>query len=106
MRTSICKREACEGATLHEEEAAKTRHRGLMEQATIPYYLEQQENVLAESRMMIPEDPEFRNRLVTALFDLKPTLAELELKEPHEHGAEVQEAERTVAGIEDVFTRI
>lgn len=56
-----------------------------------------QENVLAESRMMVPD---CHKRLETALADLKATLAEL--KESNEQGAEIGEAESTIAEVEAV----
>ncbi|KAI4983063.1 hypothetical protein ZWY2020_023555 [Hordeum vulgare] len=59
------------------------------------------ENVLAESRMMIPD---CHNRLETTLAELKATLAEL--KESGEQGVEIGEAESTITEVETVFEAI
>ncbi|RYQ94789.1 hypothetical protein Ahy_B08g089720 isoform F [Arachis hypogaea] len=56
-----------------ERETAKTAD--MKEKGANPYDLKQQENVLAESRMMIPD---CHKRLEAALVDLKGALAELE----------------------------
>ncbi|OMO59534.1 Tubulin binding cofactor A [Corchorus olitorius] len=56
-----------------EREAAKTAD--MKEKGADPYDLKQQENMLAESRMMIPN---CRKRLEASLADLKATLVELE----------------------------
>ncbi|KAH0932448.1 hypothetical protein HID58_009565, partial [Brassica napus] len=61
-----------------------------------PYDLKQQENVLGESRMMIPD---CHKRLEAALADLKSTLAESEVKE----GPEVEDAKKTVEEVEKQF---
>jgi len=78
-----------------EKEAAKTAD--MKDKGADPYDLKQQENVLAESRMMVPD---CHKRLETALADLKATLAEL--KESNEQGAEIGEAESTIAEVEAV----
>ncbi|KAF0932123.1 hypothetical protein E2562_008657 [Oryza meyeriana var. granulata] len=96
INTSMCKRLVRE-LRLYEEEAAKTA--GKEEEGVDPYDEKQQENVLAESRMMIPDS---HNRLETALSDLKATLAEL--KESNEHGAEIGEAESTITEVEAAFS--
>ncbi|EMS59472.1 Tubulin-specific chaperone A [Triticum urartu] len=57
------------------------------------------ENVLAESRMMVPD---CHKRLEAALTDLKATLAEL--KESNEQGTEIGEAEATITEVEAVYT--
>ncbi|KAG2242741.1 hypothetical protein Bca52824_095414 [Brassica carinata] len=61
-----------------------------------PYDLKQQENVLGESRMMIPD---CHKRLESALADLKSTLAGLE----ETTGPEVEDAKKTVADVEMQF---
>ncbi|KAI3713916.1 hypothetical protein L1987_72504 [Smallanthus sonchifolius] len=71
----------------------------MKEKGADPYDLKQQENVLAESRMMIPD---CRKRLESSLADLKEILAELEEAKQKE-GPEVTEAESTVADIEKLF---
>ncbi|KAE9459950.1 hypothetical protein C3L33_08137, partial [Rhododendron williamsianum] len=58
-----------------------------------------QENVLAESRMMIPD---CHKRLEAALTDLKGTLVELE-ESDHKEGQEIDEARSTIAGVEQLF---
>lgn len=58
----------------------------------------EQENVLAESRMMIPD---CRKRLEAALADLKAALAELELNQ--KKGPEFDEARTTLSQVENLF---
>nr|XP_016437782.1 PREDICTED: tubulin-folding cofactor A-like [Nicotiana tabacum] len=64
-----------------------------------PYDLKQQENVLAESRMMVPD---CRKRLEAALDDLKGTLVELE-ETDQKDGPEFEEAQTIVADVEKLF---
>ncbi|KAK1306835.1 Tubulin-specific chaperone A [Acorus calamus] len=99
IKTGTCKRILKE---LHsyekevEKEAKKTTD--MKERGADPYDLKQQENVLAESRMMIPD---CRKRLESSLDDLKGTLAEL--KEANEQGSELGEAESIIADVENLF---
>ncbi|KAJ4798873.1 Tubulin-specific chaperone A [Rhynchospora pubera] len=89
IKTSTCKRIVKELNSYEKEvetEAAKTAE--MKERSADPYDLKQQENVLAESRMMVPD---CRKRLEAALTDLKATLAEI--KESNQERAEVEEAE-------------
>ncbi|CAN6279614.1 unnamed protein product [Urochloa humidicola] len=98
IKTSMCKRIVKELRSYEKEvekEAAKTAD--MKEKGADPYDLKQQENVLAESRMMVPD---CHKRLETALADLKATLAEL--KEANEQGPEIGEAESTIAEVEAV----
>ncbi|XP_062220725.1 tubulin-folding cofactor A-like isoform X2 [Phragmites australis] len=98
IKTSTCKRIVKELRSYEKEvekEAAKTAD--MKEKSADPYDLKQQENVLAESRMMVPD---CHKRLEAALADLKATLAEL--KESNEQGAEIGEAESTVTEVEAV----
>lgn len=74
-------------------EAAKTAD--MKDKGADPYDLKQQENVLGESRMMIPD---CRKRLEASLADLKATLAEI--KESGQEGVEIMEAESTIADVE------
>ncbi|KAI3501893.1 hypothetical protein L2E82_42215 [Cichorium intybus] len=100
IKTSACKRIVKELHSYEKEverEAAKTAN--MKEKGADPYDLKQQENVLAESRMMIPD---CRKRLESSLADLKGILAELEELKQKE-GPEVVEAESTVADIEKLF---
>ncbi|XLR36138.1 hypothetical protein S83_064038, partial [Arachis hypogaea] len=69
-----------------ERETAKTAD--MKEKGANPYDLKQQENVLAESRMMIPD---CHKRLEAALVDLKGALAELE-KSNEKEGSEIDDA--------------
>ncbi|XWS58640.1 hypothetical protein CRYUN_Cryun08bG0051900 [Craigia yunnanensis] len=72
IKTSTCKRIVRELHSYEKEverEAAKTAD--MKEKGADPYDLKQQENVLAESRMMIPD---CRKRLEGSLADLKGTL--------------------------------
>ncbi|KAK3155641.1 hypothetical protein QOZ80_2AG0150360 [Eleusine coracana subsp. coracana] len=98
IKTSTCKRIVKELRSYEKEvekEAAKTA--GMKEKGADPYDLKQQENVLAESRMMVPD---CHKRLEAALADLKATLAEL--KESNEQGAEIGEAESTITEVEAI----
>ncbi|KAM0935494.1 putative tubulin binding cofactor A [Dioscorea sansibarensis] len=99
IKTSTCKRIVKELHSYEKEverEAAKTAD--MKEKGADLYDLKQQENVLAESRMMIPD---CRKRLESSLADLKATLAEL--KESNELGVEIEEAENTIADVETLF---
>ena len=59
-----------------------------------------QENVLAESRMMIPD---CRKRLEAALADLKESLAKLE-DANEKAGTEIEDARATVSQVENLFS--
>ncbi|KAH7687500.1 tubulin-specific chaperone A protein [Dioscorea alata] len=99
IKTSTCKRIVKELHSYEKEvdrEAAKTAD--MKDKGADLYDLKQQENVLAESRMMIPD---CRKRLESSLADLKGTLAEL--KESNEQGVEIEEAENTIADVETLF---
>lgn len=99
IKTSTCRRVVKELRSYEEEvgkEAAKTA--AMKNRGADPYDLKQQENVLAESRMMVPD---CHKRPEAALADLKATLAEL--KESGEQGAEIGEAESTITEVETVF---
>ncbi|GLT95460.1 hypothetical protein SLE2022_131410 [Rubroshorea leprosula] len=61
--------------------------------------LKQQENVLAESRMMIPD---CRKRLEASLADLKGTWAELE-EASEKEGPELEDARATISEVEKLF---
>ncbi|KAJ3691565.1 hypothetical protein LUZ61_020729 [Rhynchospora tenuis] len=98
IKTSTCKRIVKELHSYEKEvetEAAKTAE--MKERGADPYDLKQQENVLAESRMMVPD---CRKRLEAALIDLKATLAEI--KESNQEGTEVEEAEAVITQVETV----
>ncbi|KAI7735523.1 hypothetical protein M8C21_017881 [Ambrosia artemisiifolia] len=100
IKTASCKRLVKELHSYEKEverEAAKTAD--MKEKGADPYDLKQQENVLAESRMMIPD---CRKRLESSLADLKGILAELEEANQKE-GPEVTEAETTVIDVEKLF---
>ncbi|KAF8028751.1 hypothetical protein BT93_E1415 [Corymbia citriodora subsp. variegata] len=100
IKTGTCKRVVKELHSYEKEverEAAKTAE--MKEKGADPYDLKQQENVLAESRMMIPD---CRKRLETSLADLKATLAELEESNQKE-GVEIEEARSTIADVERLF---
>ncbi|KAL1309290.1 hypothetical protein AAHE18_17G167500 [Arachis hypogaea] len=79
-----------------ERETAKTVD--MKEKGADPYDLKQQKNVLAESRMMIPD---FHKRLKATLVDLKGALAELEESNEKE-GPEIDDARNTIAEVEKV----
>ncbi|XP_006295209.2 tubulin-folding cofactor A [Capsella rubella] len=80
-----------------EREAAKTAD--MKDKGADPYDLKQQENVLGESRMMIPD---CNKRLEAALADLKSTLAELE-EMVEKEGQEIEDAKKTVVDVEKQF---
>ncbi|XP_042063712.1 tubulin-folding cofactor A-like [Salvia splendens] len=100
IKTSTCKRIAKE---LHsyekevEKESAKTAD--MKAKGADPYDLKQQENVLAESRMMVPD---CRKRLETALSDLKATLVEVE-SSGQKDGSEIGDARSTITEFERIF---
>ncbi|XP_028768249.1 tubulin-folding cofactor A-like [Neltuma alba] len=100
IKTSTCKRIVKELHSYEKEverEAAKTAD--MKEKGADIYDLKQQENVLAESRMMIPD---CRNRLEAALADLKGIVAEMEESNEKE-GPEIDEARSTIADVEKLF---
>ncbi|KAJ4835595.1 hypothetical protein Tsubulata_008889 [Turnera subulata] len=100
IKTSSCKRIVKELNSYKREverEAAKTAD--MKEKGADPYDLKQQENVLAESRMMIPD---CRKRLEAALADLKATLDEL-LESDQKEGLEIEDAQNTIAEVEQLF---
>ncbi|CAL1369179.1 unnamed protein product [Linum trigynum] len=99
IKTSTCKRIVKELHSYEKEverEAAKTSE--MKDKGADPYDLKQQENVLAESRMMIPD---CHKRLEAALADLKATLVEME--ESGEKGSEVDDAQTTLSEVEQLF---
>ncbi|XP_010414269.1 PREDICTED: tubulin-folding cofactor A-like [Camelina sativa] len=100
IKTSTCKRIEKELHSYEKEverEAAKTAD--MKDKGADPYDLKQQENVLGESRMMIPD---CHKRLEAALADLKSTLAELAETDEKE-GPEIEDAKKTVADVEKQF---
>ncbi|KAM7280091.1 hypothetical protein ACFE04_007225 [Oxalis oulophora] len=99
IKTSTCKRIVKELHSYEKEvetEAAKTAT--MKDNGADPYDLKQQENVLAESRMMIPD---CHKRLQASLADLKANLAELE-EEGQKEGPEIDDARSTIADVEKV----
>ncbi|GLT58972.1 hypothetical protein SLA2020_344880 [Shorea laevis] len=100
IKTATCKRIVKELQSYEKEverEAAKTAD--MKEKGADPYDLKQQENVLAESRMMIPD---CRKRLEASLADLKGTLAELEEANEKE-GPEFEDARASISEVEKLF---
>ncbi|CAH2060032.1 unnamed protein product [Thlaspi arvense] len=105
IQTSTCKRIVKELHSYEKEverEAAKTAD--MKDKGADPYDLKQQENVLGESRMMIPD---CHKRLAAAIADLKSTLVYIytfsiaEMEETD--GPEVEDAKKTVADLEKQF---
>lgn len=100
IKTSTCKRIQKELHSYEKEverEAAKTAD--MKDKGADPYDLKQQENVLAESRMMVPD---CRKRLEGALEDLKGALVELE-KTDEKQGPEFEEARNIIADVEKII---
>ncbi|KAF2288104.1 hypothetical protein GH714_004421 [Hevea brasiliensis] len=100
IKTSTCKRILKELHSYEKEverEAAKTAD--MKEKGADPYDLKQQENVLAESRMMIPD---CHKRLEAALADLKGTLAELE-ESDNKDGPDIEDARSTITEVAQLF---
>lgn len=101
IKTSTCKRLVKEFHSYEKEverEAAKTAD--MKEKGADRYDLKQQENVLAESRMMIPD---CRKRLEASLADLKGTLTELEEESNQKEGPEIEEARTIIADVDKLF---
>ncbi|KAG1370916.1 Tubulin-folding cofactor A [Cocos nucifera] len=99
IKTATCRRILKELHSYKKEvqkEAAKTAD--MKEKGADPYDLKQQENVLAESRMMVPD---CHKRLKAALADIKGTLAEL--KESNLQGDEIGEADSVITEVEALF---
>ncbi|KAI3449038.1 hypothetical protein Pfo_005703 [Paulownia fortunei] len=100
IKTSTCKRIVKELHSYEKEverEAAKTAD--MKAKGADPYDLKQQENVLAESRMMVPD---CRKRLEAALSDLKGTLVELE-ESGQKESSEIDDARSIIAEVEQLF---
>ncbi|KAH6767527.1 tubulin folding cofactor A [Perilla frutescens var. hirtella] len=100
IKTSTCKRIVKELRSYEKEverESAKTAD--MKAKGADPYDLKQQENVLGESRMMVPD---CRKRLEAALSDLKGTLAELE-ESGEKEGSEIDDARSTITDVEQIF---
>ncbi|KAL0410760.1 UNVERIFIED_CONTAM: Tubulin-folding cofactor A [Sesamum latifolium] len=100
IKKSTCKRIVKELHSYEKEverEAAKTAD--MKAKGADPYDLKQQENVLAESRMMVPD---CRKRLEAALSDIKGTLAELE-ESGQKEGSEFDDARSIIAEVEQLF---
>ncbi|GFP91517.1 tubulin-folding cofactor a [Phtheirospermum japonicum] len=101
IKTSTCKRIVKELHLYEEEverETAKTA--GMKAKGADLYDLKQQENVLAESRMMIPD---CSKRLEFALSDLKNTVVELEESTGHKEDSEITDARNTITEVEQLF---
>ncbi|KAL6560400.1 hypothetical protein OROGR_003959 [Orobanche gracilis] len=81
-----------------EREAAKTAD--MKAKGADPYDLKQQENVLAESRMMIPDT---RERLEEALNDLNVILAQLKESGEKVEGSEFDDARSVVESLKQFF---
>lgn len=99
IKTGSCKRILKELHSYEKEidrEAAKTA--AMKEKGADPYDLKQQENVLAESRMMLPD---CRKHLEAAVGDLQGMLAGLE--QPYEEAEEIIEAKNIVKEAEALF---
>jgi len=99
IKTGTCKRVLKELHSYEKEvdrEAAKTAD--MKEKGADPYDLKQQENVLAESRMMLPD---CRKRLEAALIELQGMLTELE--QSGQEGDEIREAKTVVKDVEALF---
>lgn len=100
IKTSTCKRIVKELHSYEKEvglEAAKVAD--MKAKGSDPYDLKQQENVLAESRMMIPD---CHKRLEAAVADLKATLVEFQESNQKE-GPEIEEAQSIISQIEQLF---
>ncbi|CAN6566729.1 unnamed protein product [Malus baccata var. baccata] len=107
IKTGTCKRIVKELHSYEKEverEAAKTAD--MKEKGADPYDLKQQENVLAESRMMIPD---CRKRLEASLADLKGILqhnyfqAEVEEELNQKEGPEIEEARTIIGEVDTLF---
>ncbi|CAK8538885.1 unnamed protein product [Lathyrus sativus] len=101
IKTSTCKRLVKELDSYEKEvlrESAKTAD--MKDKGADPYDIKQQENVLAESRLMVPDS---RKRLEAALEDLKGTLAELLKETDVKEGIEIDDARNTIVKVEEVF---
>ncbi|VVA24398.1 PREDICTED: tubulin-specific chaperone [Prunus dulcis] len=101
IKTGTCKRIVKELHSYEKEverEAAKTAD--MKEKGADPYDLKQQENVLAESRMMLPD---CQKRLEASLADLKGILAELEEELNQKEGPEIEEARTIIGEVDKLF---
>ncbi|KAH7443309.1 hypothetical protein KP509_02G029100 [Ceratopteris richardii] len=102
IKTGSCKRLLKELQAYEKEverESAKTSK--MKDNGADPYDLKQQENVLAESKMMIPD---CTRRLEAALGDLQAILAEVEA-ESAQGSEEIEEAKKLVVEVEASIDR-
>ncbi|KAL5726424.1 hypothetical protein ACHQM5_009468 [Ranunculus cassubicifolius] len=100
IKTGTCKRVIKELHSYEKEverEAAKTAD--MKEKGADPCDLKQQENVLAESRMMIPD---CRKRLESSLADIF-FFYQAELESNPQNGVEIDEARSIIAEVETYF---
>ncbi|CAM0943028.1 unnamed protein product [Alopecurus aequalis] len=99
IKASTCRRVTRELRSYEDEvgkeasKAAAMKNRG-----ADPYDIKQQENVLAESRMMVPD---CHKRLQATLADLKATLAEL--KESGDQCARLADSECAITQVETLL---
>ncbi|XP_051129232.1 tubulin-folding cofactor A [Andrographis paniculata] len=101
IKTSTCKRIVKELHSYEKEvEAESAKTADMKAKGADPYDLKQQENVLAESRMMVPD---CRKRLEAALSDLKGTLTELE-ESGEKEASEIDDARSTIAQVEQLLS--
>ncbi|EPS69677.1 hypothetical protein M569_05090, partial [Genlisea aurea] len=100
IKSSTCRRIVKELHSYEKEieiEAAKTED--MKSKGADPYDLKQQENVLAESKMMVPD---CHKRLVAAVADLSATLAELE-NSGEDNGPEIDDARSVISEVEPLI---
>ncbi|XP_058111244.1 uncharacterized protein LOC131254269 [Magnolia sinica] len=81
-----------------EVEKETTKTADMKEKGADPYDLKQQENMLAESRMMVPD---CHTHLEASLADLTGLLEEL--KESNQQGPEIEEAQSIIAEVKALF---
>ncbi|KAG0567301.1 hypothetical protein M758_7G153400 [Ceratodon purpureus] len=101
LKTGVCKRTLKEFRSYEAEEkreAAKTQ--SMRDNNADPYDIKQQVNVLAESRMMIPD---CRRRLEASLEALREVVAEAENDETCKEGEELAAAQTVLAEVEPMF---
>ncbi|CAH9097911.1 unnamed protein product [Cuscuta epithymum] len=102
IKTSSCKRIAKELASYQKEverEYSKTTE--MKANNADQYDLKQQENVLAESRMMIPDS---YKRLEHALSELRGALDELD-EDLTKEGPEVKDAQQVITEVEQMLLK-
>ncbi|KAJ7522688.1 hypothetical protein O6H91_18G022700 [Diphasiastrum complanatum] len=98
LKIGICRR-TCKEYNAYEKEVEMELEKltAMKDSGADPHDIKQQENVLGESRMMIPD---CRKRLEAALYDLQAVIAEAEEDKSLQESEELEVAKKLNAELE------